>query len=85
MVRGLLVVSDLCFEEKSGNIEFVFEFELDLHLDSKLDLELELEFHIFNADSHEFMGHALLKGQFRLTNSQWKEKSYIVKTYIPAL
>lgn len=56
MVRGLLVVSDLCFEEKSGNIEFVFEFELDLHLDSKLDLELELEleFHIFNADSHEF-------------------------------
>ena len=54
MVRGLSVVSDLCFEEKSGNIEFVFEFELDLHLDSKLDLELELEFHIFNADSHEF-------------------------------
>lgn len=32
-----------------------------------------------------YMGHALLKGQFRLTNSQWKKKSYIVQTYIPAL
>lgn len=32
-----------------------------------------------------YMDHALLKGQFRLTNSQWKKKSYIVKTYIPAL
>lgn len=81
MVRGLLVVSDLCFEEKSGNIEFVFEFELDLHLDSKLDLVSQIHMNFVSL----YMDHALLKGQFRLTNSQWKKKSYIVKTYIPAL
>lgn len=88
MVRGLLEFSDLCFEEKSGNIEFGFEFELDLQLDSKLDLEFE--FHIFHSDSHElcvslYMGNDLLNGQFRLTNSQWKKESYIVETYISAL
>ena len=46
MVCGLLVFSDLCFEEKFGNIEFVFEFELDF--------ELDFVFHIFHSNSHEF-------------------------------
>ena len=54
MVCGLLVFSDLCFEEKFGNIEFGFEFELDFELDSKLDLELDFVFHIFHLNSHEF-------------------------------
>ena len=80
MVRGLLVVSDLCFEEKSGNIEFGFEIELDLHLDSKLDLELKFEFHIFHSDSHEFCTSLHGPRPLKRTISP-----YIVKTYIPAL
>ena len=71
MVRGLLVFSDLCFEEKSGNIEFGLEFELDFQLDSKLDLELESEFHIFHSDSREFCKS--LHGQRPL---KWTISSY---------
>ena len=61
MVCGLLVFSDLCFEEKFGNIEFGFEFELDFELDSKLDLELDFVFHIFHSNSLWKKEHALLK------------------------
>ena len=71
MVRGL-AFSDLCFEEKSGNIEFGFEFELDLPLDGKLDLELEFEFHIFHSDSHEFCKSLHGQGPLKWTISSYQ-------------